>query len=37
MYNSEPAIQALEILKRMMELTIPDVLAPGETLSLDPR
>ena len=30
MYDSEPAIQALEILGRMMELTIPDVLAPGE-------
>ena len=33
-YNSEPAIQALEILRRMMELTIPDVLAPGEPSSL---
>ncbi len=30
MYDSEPAIQALEILGRMMELTIPDVLTPGE-------
>jgi len=30
MYDSEPAIQALEILGRMMELTIPDVLSPGE-------
>ena len=29
-YDSEPAIQALEILGRMMELTIPDVLTPGE-------
>jgi ABC-type glycerol-3-phosphate transport system substrate-binding protein len=26
-YTSEPAIQALEIMKRMMELTIPDILA----------
>jgi multiple sugar transport system substrate-binding protein len=30
MYDSEPAVQALEILGRMMELTIPDVLTPGE-------
>jgi multiple sugar transport system substrate-binding protein len=30
MYDSEPAVQALEILKRMMELTISDVLTPGE-------
>ncbi len=37
MYDSEPAIQALEILRRMMELTIPDVLAPGEPSSPDPR
>jgi len=29
-YDSESAIQALEILGRMMELTIPDVLTPGE-------
>jgi multiple sugar transport system substrate-binding protein len=28
-YDSEPAIQAVEILKRMMELTAVDVLAPG--------
>ncbi len=34
MYDSEPAIQALEILGRMMELTIPDVLAPGEPSAL---
>ena len=27
-YTSEPAIQALEILKRMLPLTIPDVLNP---------
>ena len=36
-YDSEPAIQALEILGRMMELTIPDVLDAGRTLSPDPR
>ncbi len=28
-YDSEPAIQALEIMKRMMELTAADVLSPG--------
>jgi len=28
-YDSEPAIQAVEIMKRMMELTSADVLAPG--------
>jgi multiple sugar transport system substrate-binding protein len=33
-YDSEPAIQALEILGRMMELTIPDILAPGEPSAL---
>jgi len=28
-YDSEPAIQAVEIMKRMMELTSADVLSPG--------
>jgi ABC-type glycerol-3-phosphate transport system substrate-binding protein len=28
-YDSEPAIQAVEIMKRMMELTAADVLSPG--------
>jgi hypothetical protein len=29
MWNSDPAVQALEIMKRMMEYTIPDVLNEG--------
>ncbi len=29
MWNSEPAMQALEIMKEMMELTVPDVLNEG--------
>jgi ABC-type glycerol-3-phosphate transport system substrate-binding protein len=28
-WNSEPAVQALEIMKEMMELTVPDVLNEG--------
>ncbi len=31
MWNSEPAVQALEIMKRMMPLANPDVLNPGAT------
>jgi hypothetical protein len=31
MYDSEPALQALEIMKQMMEFTHPDVLQPGTT------
>jgi ABC-type glycerol-3-phosphate transport system substrate-binding protein len=34
MYDSEPAIQAVEILKRMMELTSADVLSPGSVDAL---
>ena len=30
-WNSEPAVQALEIMKRMMPLANPDVLNPGQT------
>jgi len=33
-YDSEPAIQALEIMKRMMELTDANVLAPGSVDAL---
>jgi len=32
-YNSDAAVQALEILKRMMPLTTPDILAGGEPSS----
>lgn len=31
LWNSEPAVQALEIMKRMMPLANPDVLNPGQT------
>lgn len=31
MWNSDPAVQALEIMKEMMELTVPDVLNEGTT------
>ena len=31
MWNSDPAVEALEIMKRMMPLTNPDVLQPGKT------
>lgn len=31
MWNSDPAVEALEIMKRMMPLTNPDVLNPGTT------
>ncbi|HEX5991745.1 MAG TPA: extracellular solute-binding protein [Thermomicrobiales bacterium] len=31
MWNSDPAVEALEIMKRMMPLANPDVLQPGKT------
>lgn len=31
MWNSDPAVEALEIMKRMMPLANPDVLEPGKT------
>ena len=31
MWNSDPAVEALEIIKRMMPLANPDVLQPGKT------